>query len=206
VLYFESRELHSLDADHESPRRPTRSPSGIRTAGPPPRRLGSEQPAPVCGALEPVLAQSLLDAPGGGSCNALIDGKCLLQAGGGFTGVAVLQVAAAGAFQGACFLQGVPRSRVDRVASLECSRRKFADAARSSDIQALGSDLPGALVDPVADRANRCLRAPTSPAATSFPVPTALPALPGPTAAARPRTRPRAPCPERPRNGTPSGA
>ena len=48
----------------------------------------------------PELDEGFLDAPGCGGCDALVDGQCLLQAGGAFAGVAVLEVAAAGAFQG----------------------------------------------------------------------------------------------------------
>jgi hypothetical protein len=52
------------------------------------------------------LEEGFLDAPGGGSSGALVDGEGLPQAGGGFAGVAVVQVAVADSFQGACFLQG----------------------------------------------------------------------------------------------------
>jgi hypothetical protein len=76
----------------------------------------------VCGSLEyefgsgglplrgqialPDLVEGFLDAPGGGGCDALVDGKCLFQAGRGFAGVAVAEMAVADAFQGPCFLQG----------------------------------------------------------------------------------------------------
>jgi hypothetical protein len=52
------------------------------------------------------LEEGFLDAAGGGGCDALVDGQGLLQAGGGFAGVAVAKMAAPGAFQGACFLEG----------------------------------------------------------------------------------------------------
>jgi hypothetical protein len=53
----------------------------------------------------PELEEDFLDAPGGRGCNALVDGQGLLQAGGAFAGVAVAEVAAADAFQSACFLR-----------------------------------------------------------------------------------------------------
>jgi hypothetical protein len=59
----------------------------------------------------PELEEGFLDAAGGGGCDALVDGKCLFQAGSGFAGVAVAKMAAADAFQGACFLRGMPKSR-----------------------------------------------------------------------------------------------
>src|SRR5262249_30765527 len=54
----------------------------------------------------PELVEGCLDAPGGGGCDVLVEGKCLFQAGGGFAGAAVAEVAVAHAFQGACFLCG----------------------------------------------------------------------------------------------------
>jgi hypothetical protein len=51
-------------------------------------------------------AEGLPDALGGGGSDALVDGQCLLQVGGAFAGVMVLEVAVADAFQGACFFQG----------------------------------------------------------------------------------------------------
>ena len=54
----------------------------------------------------PDLGEGFLDTPGGRACDVLVDGKCLFQAGGGFAGVAVAEVAVADAFQGACFLRG----------------------------------------------------------------------------------------------------
>ena len=54
----------------------------------------------------PELGEGFLDAPGSGGCDVLIDGKCLFQAGGGFAGVAVAEVAVANAFQGARFFWG----------------------------------------------------------------------------------------------------
>ena len=52
------------------------------------------------------LEEGFLDAPGGGGCDALVDGQGLPQEGGGFGAVAVVEVAVAGSFQGACFLRG----------------------------------------------------------------------------------------------------
>ena len=54
----------------------------------------------------PELGEGFLDAPGSGGCDVLIDGKCLFQAGGGFAGVAVAEMAAADTFQSPCFLCG----------------------------------------------------------------------------------------------------
>ena len=48
----------------------------------------------------------LLDAPRGGGADALVDRECLLQVRAGLAGVAVVQVAVAESFQGACFLRG----------------------------------------------------------------------------------------------------
>ncbi len=53
-----------------------------------------------------MVIEGLLDSPGGGGANALVDRECLQQVRGGLAGVAVLQVALAESFQGACFLQG----------------------------------------------------------------------------------------------------
>ncbi len=53
-----------------------------------------------------MVVEGLLDAAGGGGSDALVDRQGLPQAGGALAGVAVLEVAAADAFQGACFLQG----------------------------------------------------------------------------------------------------
>jgi hypothetical protein len=50
--------------------------------------------------------EGFLDAPGAGCSDALVDGESLSQAGDAFAGVAVLEVAEADAFQGACFFQG----------------------------------------------------------------------------------------------------
>jgi hypothetical protein len=58
-----------------------------------------------------LVAEGLLDAAGGGGSDALVDRQGLPQAGGALAVVAVLEVAAADAFQGACFVRGVPRSR-----------------------------------------------------------------------------------------------
>ena len=48
----------------------------------------------------------MLDALGAGGSDALVNGERLLQVGGAFTGVAVLEVAVPDSFQRACFLQG----------------------------------------------------------------------------------------------------
>jgi len=58
------------------------------------------------GGCQPVVLDGLLDAPRGGGADALVDRECLLQVGGGLAGVAVLQVAVAESFQGACFFGG----------------------------------------------------------------------------------------------------
>jgi hypothetical protein len=50
--------------------------------------------------------KGLLDAPGGGGSDALVDRKRVLQVRGGLAGVAVVQVAVAESFQGTCFFQG----------------------------------------------------------------------------------------------------
>src|SRR5262249_9422127 len=50
--------------------------------------------------------EGFLDAPRGRGGDALVDRECLLQVRGGLAGVAVLQVAVAESFQGACFLWG----------------------------------------------------------------------------------------------------
>ena len=47
----------------------------------------------------PELEEGFLDAAGGGGCDALVDGKCLFQAGSGFAGVAVAKMAAADAVE-----------------------------------------------------------------------------------------------------------
>jgi hypothetical protein len=53
-----------------------------------------------------VLLEGFLDAPGAGvGSDALVDGECLLQVHRGLAGVAVVEVAVADAFQGACFVQ-----------------------------------------------------------------------------------------------------
>ena len=56
--------------------------------------------------MEPVAAEGFLDLPGTGSSNALIDRQCLPQVRGGLAAVTVLEVGAADALQGACFLEG----------------------------------------------------------------------------------------------------
>ena len=50
--------------------------------------------------------EGFLDAPGGRGADVLVDRECLLQVRGSLAGVAVLQVASAKSFQGACFLWG----------------------------------------------------------------------------------------------------
>ncbi len=56
--------------------------------------------------FEPVVAEGVLDAPGTGSSDALVDRECLPQMGGGFAAVAVVEAGLADAFQGACFFEG----------------------------------------------------------------------------------------------------
>ena len=53
-----------------------------------------------------VVLDGLLDSLRGGSVDALVDGECLLQVRGSLAGVAVLKVASAKSFQGACFFWG----------------------------------------------------------------------------------------------------
>jgi hypothetical protein len=53
-----------------------------------------------------VLAEGFFGPLGAGACDALVDDQCLLQEGGGFAGVAVVEVGPADSFQGAGFLQG----------------------------------------------------------------------------------------------------
>ncbi len=53
---------------------------------------------------ELVVAEGFLDVLGAGGSDALVDGERLPEMGGGFGGVAVVQVAVADPFQGACFL------------------------------------------------------------------------------------------------------
>ena len=48
--------------------------------------------------------EGLLDPPGAGGSDALVDGECLLQVGISLAGMAFLDVAAAESFQGTCFL------------------------------------------------------------------------------------------------------
>ena len=50
--------------------------------------------------------ECLLDAPGAGDPNALVDRECPPQVRGAFGGVAVLKVAVAKSFQGAYLLKG----------------------------------------------------------------------------------------------------
>jgi hypothetical protein len=53
-----------------------------------------------------VVLEGLLDSPGGGGADALVDRQCLRQVCGGLAGVAVVEVGLAESFQGACFLWG----------------------------------------------------------------------------------------------------
>jgi hypothetical protein len=53
-----------------------------------------------------VVLECLLDALGAGDPDALVDRECLPQVRGAFGGVAVLKVAVAKSFQGACLLEG----------------------------------------------------------------------------------------------------
>ena len=50
--------------------------------------------------------EGFLDALGARGADALVDGECLLQVGGGLAEVLVLQVAVAESFQGACLFGG----------------------------------------------------------------------------------------------------
>src|SRR5215468_9213125 len=68
--------------------------------------VGSRWPGLWGGRCQLVVVEGLLDAPRGQSADALVDRKRLPQVGGGFGGVAVLQVAVADSFQGACLFQG----------------------------------------------------------------------------------------------------
>ena len=53
-----------------------------------------------------MVLDGLLDAPLGRGADALVDRECLPQGSGGLAGVALLQMAVAESFQGACFLGG----------------------------------------------------------------------------------------------------
>ena len=67
---------------------------------------GRRRPGLHRAGCEPVLLEGFLDALGGGmGSDALVDGECLLQVHRGLAGVAVVEVAAADAFQGARFIQ-----------------------------------------------------------------------------------------------------
>ena len=55
--------------------------------------------------MESVVAEGFLDLPGTGRSDALIDRQCLPQVRGGLTAVAVVEVTAADALQGACLLE-----------------------------------------------------------------------------------------------------
>lgn len=52
-----------------------------------------------------MVAQGVVDVPSGGGTDALVDRERLPQAGGGFGGVAVQEVAVAESFQGTRFLK-----------------------------------------------------------------------------------------------------
>ena len=58
------------------------------------------------GGCQLVVSEGFLDALGAGGADALVDRQGLPQVRGGVAGVAVLQVAVAESFQGACFLGG----------------------------------------------------------------------------------------------------
>lgn len=60
-----------------------------------------------------IVGEGLLDAAAGEGSYALVDRQGLPQAGGALAGVAVLEVAAADAFQGACFLPGSAKLSCD---------------------------------------------------------------------------------------------
>jgi hypothetical protein len=51
-----------------------------------------------------MLAQGFLDALSAGAFDALVDRECAQERRGGLAGVAVLEMAVADSFQGACFL------------------------------------------------------------------------------------------------------
>ena len=67
---------------------------------------GSRQLGLWGGEFQLVVLEGFPDAPGGGGADALVDRECLPQVRGGLAGVAVLEVAVADSFQGACFLWG----------------------------------------------------------------------------------------------------
>jgi len=50
------------------------------------------------------VVEGFLDALGGRGSDALVDRECLPQACDGFLGIAVVEVAVANSFQGACLL------------------------------------------------------------------------------------------------------
>ncbi len=54
----------------------------------------------------PELVEELLNALGAGGVGPLVDRQCLAQLPGGLAGAAVVEVAMADSFQGACFLEG----------------------------------------------------------------------------------------------------
>jgi hypothetical protein len=96
----------------------------------------------------PDLVEGFLDAPGAGGADALIDGKCLFQAGGGFAGVAVMQVAVSDALPGSCFLQR--RAEVDGdgqrldvvVTGLAASAVRDASSPRQFSVSACQARMP----------------------------------------------------------------
>jgi hypothetical protein len=79
-----------------------------------------------CDGCQPVKFEGFSDALGGGGSDALVDRERLLQAGGGFAGIAVLEMAVADAFQSACFLDGHP----DVASDDECLLVTLVPAAR----------------------------------------------------------------------------
>ena len=52
-----------------------------------------------------VIAESVLDTPGAGGTDSLVNGECLLQMGGSFADVVVVEVASADSLERACFLE-----------------------------------------------------------------------------------------------------
>ena len=56
--------------------------------------------------LKVILAQGVLNAPGGWAGDALVDRECVPQVRGAFAGITFQKVGAAEPFEGACFLRG----------------------------------------------------------------------------------------------------
>src|SRR5262249_1015255 len=61
---------------------------------------------PWGGGCQPVVLESLLDAPGRRGADALVDRQCLRQVRGGLAGVAFPEVSVADSLQGSCLLGG----------------------------------------------------------------------------------------------------